>query len=610
MATYNIASVEEIHQKYQLHLQKTPEFKKPIRPEDLERWRGFLVEIAEGNATPKPKSVSNSFFLKIARALQAQGDLTEAQTLAIENHFRVVRGKSHSGVLVITVFTSPTPTYTDPETGEIRTQKFSCAYNCYYCPNQPGQPRSYLEGEPGVLRANQHQFDPVAQMLGRMEDLYNMGHPVDKLEVLILGGTWESYPEPYRESFIRDLYYAANHWGNPYPPKKSDLDSERNRNRNAGCHIIGITIETRPDTVSPEALALLRRYGCTRVQIGVQHLDDGVLRKIHRGCTRADVVRAIALLKSWGFKIDTHYMPNLPGATPALDRWMLLDQLLACGPIQSRDVAGFGRAWTRCPDEWTVWPVSHPELQSDQWKVYPCETTPYTVIEKWFREGTYVPYSETDLIPILLDMKAAVFPWIRLNRIVRDIPSDYIIASGDRPNLRQDLLVALKKRGQVCRCIRCREVKQAKFSEETCRYVVREYPSYPVGSTEYFISCEGAGGSILHGFVRLRLPAPDERSPHPAFQQHAWIRELHVYGMLQTTRSPCETSETTATVSQHRGIGKTLMGMAEDIAFGIHSRTQLLVIAGEGTKAYYGKLGYKETHYGYMEKNDGVLRVS
>ena len=575
---------------------------------EVAQWGGFVKQLASNasnDAPEKPKSMANAFFLKVARVLWARGELSDAEVARVEERMRIVRGKSNSGVLVITVFTSPKPTYTDPVSGEERTQAFSCKWNCHYCPNQPGQPRSYLEREPGVLRANRYGFDCVAQMIGRMEDLYDMGPAVDKLEVLVLGGTWASYPEPYREAFVRDIYYAANTF-ELRGRERGTLEDERGENRESRVKIIGITIETRPDTITDTALATLRRYGCTRVQIGIQHLDDGILKKIQRGCLRREVVAAIARLKAWGFKIDGHFMPNLPGASPALDRWMLVEQLLGCGEVVARPIPEvLGEAVA----DWTVWPVRHPELQIDQWKVYPCETTPYTVIEKWFREGSYVPYPETELVPVLLDMKPAVFPWIRLNRIVRDIPTDYILASGDHPNLRQDLGLALKKRGAVCRCIRCREVKLGGFSTSDADtvYRIREYgaasPGACDGATELFIACEHRVKQTLYGFVRLRLPATDEPSPHASFKDHAWIRELHVYGRLQKTTTDSRSVADTEHSAQHRGIGKQLMHLAETLAFQVYSKKMLLVIAGEGTKGYYYRLGYRETHHGYMGKH-------
>jgi histone acetyltransferase (RNA polymerase elongator complex component) len=607
---YEIASIEDIHKKFTTHIENSYQYRITITDHDIEKNRDWILELLRPEMASvnieqfKPKSVRNSYFLKIARKMTQQGELLPEQLSFIEERLRVCRGKSHSGVLVITVFTSAHPTYTNDQ-GEKVTQKFSCKWNCYYCPNQPGQPRSYLEGEPGVLRANKYKFDCKEQMWGRMEDLYDGGHAVDKLEVLVLGGTWESYPEQYREEFIRDIYYSANTFGisEDLRPSPSNLDEERTNNRYSMCKVIGITLETRPDTITPSALTTMRRYGCTRIQIGVQHLNNDILKKVNRKCTYEQVVHAIQLLKDWGYKIDAHFMPNLPGSTPELDRTMLVDQLLG---VSSQPFLRSPCEYSHIDtiNQWKVYPVSQPDIQVDQWKVYPCETVPYTVIEKWQKEGKYMPYPESELTPILLDMKEHVFPWIRLNRIVRDIPSDYIIASGNHPNLRQDLLRLLKKRGGRCACIRCREVKLQKYDAETAHYLVREYPASH--GTEYFISCEDKESSreTLYGFVRLRIPPTDSSSsPHESIQNHAWIRELHVYGILQKTTHSPESLSASLLPTQHKGIGRKLMTIAESIAKQHHSKSQMLVIAGEGTKQYYERLGYKETVLNYMKKH-------
>lgn len=614
MTDYEIASIEDIHKKYVNHIENQQWQRTPILDKDVEQFRDLIHIFLRPDMTPKdiesmkPKAQRNTYFLKIARKMAEQGELTPHQVATLEERLRICRGKSHSGVLVITVFTSAYPTYVDSDGNEV-TQGFSCKWNCYYCPNQPGQPRSYLEGEPGVLRANKYKFDCKQQMWGRMEDLYDTGHAVDKLEVLVLGGTWESYPLPYREQFIRDIYYAANTFGMPADirPVPCDLDMERRKNRDAICKVIGITLETRPDTITPSALETMRRYGCTRVQIGIQHLNDDILKKINRKCKYADVVRAIQLLKDWGFKIDAHYMPNLPGSSPGLDREMLVDQLLGLRAFPRERPVPPALTHHSILGKWETYLIRYQDIQVDQWKVYPCETVPYTVIEKWYKEGTYKPYAESELVPVLLDMKEQVFPWIRLNRIVRDIPTDYIMASGDHPNLRQDLVRQLRKRGTHCKCIRCREVKLQKYDPENAHYMVREYSAS--NGTEYFISHESKDSrETLYGFVRLRIPSssnhyssPPSPSPHPSFQNHAWIRELHVYGLLQKTiatmNTRCEEQKT-----QHLGIGKQLMEIAEDIAFHLHQKNQVIVIAGEGTKRYYERLGYTETHHNYMTK--------
>ena len=201
------------------------------------------------------------------------------------------RNKSASGVLVITIFTSPYPKFT--KNGNIIRQEFSCKFNCFYCPNEPGMPRSYLKSEPGVLRGNRNNWDCVSQMHDRMNTLQKIGHYVDKLEVLVLGGTWTSYPLEYREEFVRDMYYAANTFNSLEKREKSSLDSEKRINVSSQTRVIGLTLETRPDTISKLELQRFRYYGCTRVQLGVQHINDDVLKKINRQCKHEKTVKAI-----------------------------------------------------------------------------------------------------------------------------------------------------------------------------------------------------------------------------------------------------------------------------------------------------------------------------
>ena len=290
--------------------------------------------------------------------------------------------KSQSGVIVITVFTSAYP-----KVGE-KEQKFSCKWNCYYCPNEPGQPRSYLHDEPGVLRANRNDFDAVKQFLDRAVTLAVNGHPIDKVELLVLGGTWESYPVEYQETFIRDLFYAANTFFERNKRERKSLEEEKKINEKTQCKIIGLTLETRPDCITKEELVRFRKYGCTRVQLGIQHTNDDILKKINRGHTNQDAIRAIQLLRDVGYKMDIHLMPNLPGSSPEMDTEMF------------------------------NYVLNSPDLQADQWKIYPCEVTPWTVIKKWYDEGKFIPYSDEKLIEVIKAVKVKVHPWIRLNRVV------------------------------------------------------------------------------------------------------------------------------------------------------------------------------------------------
>ncbi len=472
--------------------------------------------------------------------------------------------KSQSGVLVITVLTSPYPVVNG------RPQRFSCQWNCYYCPNEPGQPRSYLHDEPSVLRANQNNFDPILQFTERAMTLYVNGHPLDKVELLVLGGTWSSYPMSYREDFVRDLFFAANTLlvrSNRREPLS--LTQEKTINSQAKCRIIGITLETRPDCINPEELRHFRRVGCTRVQLGIQHTDDAILDRVNRQCSTLTTKGAIRQLLNVGFKVDGHFMPQLPGATREIDQKM------------------FGEV------------LYDSELQIDQWKIYPCETTPWTVIKKWADEGKYVPYSDGELVELLIWVKQRVHPWIRLNRVVRDIPTQYILGGLDNGNLREEILARMRRENLVCRCIRCREVKDGRQSDRpnrkqigsgdisqrpnhTMELVIRHYLAS--GGDEYFLSMESPDRITIYGFLRLRLPGKGVKNIFPRLQDHALIRELHVYGQLVSGGQ-------VEGASQHTGIGKRLLTKAETLAFRQGYRG-ISVIAGVGTRNYYEKRGY------------------
>lgn len=471
------------------------------------------------------------------------------------------QGRSSSGVLVVTVATSPYP----EKNG--KKQKFSCEWNCYYCPNEPGQPRSYLHEEPAILRANQNNFDPVLQFTDRVWALAQMGHPVDKIELIVLGGTWESYPLEYRENFCRDLYFAANTLYETSDTRRSQksLLEEQICNETASCKIIGLTLETRPDTITPETIALLRTYGCTRVQLGVQHTDDTILKKINRQCTTDQTKTALQLLKDACYKVDIHLMPNLPGATPEIDNLMFETVL------------------------------TDPNLQADQWKIYPCEIVPWTVIKKWHDEGSYQPYDDNLLQEVIINIKKKIHPWIRLNRIIRDIPSQYILGGYSVPHMRDQILKVMNSRGLKCRCIRCREVGREKIEPESIKLKIRSYESS--GSIEYFLSFENHNERLI-GFLRLRIT---NLYTLKCLEGCAMIRELHVYGQMIPTVSQTSTTPL-ASNSQHLGFGSKLLTQAEMIARS-HGYNKICVIAGIGTRNYYRKRGYIHLNeHGYLEK--------
>jgi len=484
--------------------------------------------------------------------------------------FTKKKSKSNSGVIVVTVLTSAHPTYID-ENGIEQKAKFSCKWDCHYCPNEKAnedngwvdQPRSYLFQEPAVLRANDNNFDPILQFNARVSTLIDLGHHVDKIELLILGGTWCSYPKQYQDKFITELYYAANVFFDIEKRDILSLQEEIDCNENAKLHIIGLTLETRPDTINIDEIKNFRRYNATRIQLGVQHTDNKILKKINRGHTIETAYKAIRMLKENGYKVDIHLMPNLPGSSYQHDVAMLQQALY---------------------DD---------RLQVDQLKIYPCAVVPFTKIKQWYDEGTYVPYDDMTLYEIIKDFKKNVQPYKRLNRIIRDIPSIYISGgySHQSVNMRQLLQNDMLKNDWKCKCIRCREVGGNKVDENDIKLQKIHYRGSE--GDEYYISFET--DKYLIGFIRLRINTnPDHKNLLNVLKDTALIRELHVYSNLSTVG--CQNNKSL----QHKGYGKRLVEEAEKIAVenGIY---RMAIISGTGVRNYYRKLGYnlEET---YMTK--------
>jgi ELP3 family radical SAM enzyme/protein acetyltransferase len=479
--------------------------------------------------------------------------------LTIKNLITKKKNKSNSGVIVITILTSGTPEYIDDEGNKV-VGKFSCRHNCAYCPNEKAhagnnwvdQPRSYLYTEPAVLRANDNKFDPVLQFNSRVDALINMGHIVDKLEIIVLGGTWSNYHKNYKDYFITATYYAAN----TYYEKRDmlSLEEEITLNENAKIHIIGLTLETRPDCINLTEIAEFRKYNCTRVQLGVQHTNNDVLKKIKRGHSIEKVYQAIKLLKDNGYKIDIHLMPNLPGSSYEMDKEMLEASLY---------------------DE---------RLQVDQYKIYPTAIVPWTQIKEWYDSGEYKPYDDILLYELIKEFKKKVQKWKRLNRIIRDIPSTYISGGykHEYVNMRQLLQDDMKKNNWCCNCIRCREIKDTYVNPSSIRIDITSYDGS--GGTEYFISFESEGKYLI-GFIRLRLANIDKSTQLPILHNCALIRELHVYSNLSNVGNNIEASY------QHKGYGKRLIEEAERISKE-QGYTKIAIISGTGVRNYYRKLGY------------------
>ena len=462
--------------------------------------------------------------------------------------------RSQSGILQVAIMTGP---------GE-----FSCLMDCYFCPKQEGFARSYIKEEPSVRRAADEGFDAAKQIWNRLTSYSVNGHDIDKLEIIILGGTWSNYPVEYQQEFMRDIYYAANSWFNRREERYT-LEKEKTINETALVKIIGITTETRPDFITKDEVMRFISYGVTRVQLGVQTTNDRVLKKINRQCYTKDVVAALELLYNYGFKVLIHIMPNLPGSTPEIDK-NTFDDL-----------------------------IYRPELIADEWKIYPTSVTTtskkdntevYTVIEKWYREGKYVPYSQEELMEVLLYAKPNVPKHIRIARLFRDIPVQNIIGGAKVPHLRQVIHQRLEEDGLYCSCVRCREVKNRKFSPEDIYYDSEQYDTknginYYITANLNPICSKNPVKQTLVGHLRLFIPIKPINQLK-VLTDSTIVREVHVYGKMLPTYNKSNLSN-----SQGRGIGSKMLQIAEELT-SKHGYNKVAIISGVGVRDFYRKNGY------------------
>ena len=472
--------------------------------------------------------------------------------------------RSDSGIINISVSMPP--------------EEFSCRYNCHFCPNEPGMPRSYLSNEDVFKRATSVNFNAVEQVMTRLETLENNGHPIDKLEFRILGGTFSCYPHEVAETFIRDLYYAANAYDDVCAgrPKRERMSLEKEQFMNekvSQIHVVGVGVETRPDEINENEILRFRRYGITRVEIGVQHTDDMLLKRVNRGHGIKKSKKAIQLLKDYGFKVEIHIMTDLPGATPEGD--------MDCYRQVLRDDSG---------------------LIPDYLKDYPCLDVSFTEIKKWREDGRWQPYADktpdaADLKRVLIYRQSITPPWVRVNRVQRDF---HLINDNDcqdelgycshtiKPNLAQIVKDEAEQQGIYCQCIRCREVRSEDFDPHKIKYITHSFIASH--GLEYFISAEilRPNRSLLLGFIRMRFSSALKKSIIPELKgETAMIRELHVYGRVKEVGSKGR-----STGAQHLGIGKELLARCESIARE-NNYQQLAIIAGIGVRDYYRRMGYK-----------------
>lgn len=459
-----------------------------------------------------------------------------------------------SGVAPVTVLTRPHP----------------CPGRCIFCPDDVRAPKSYLADEPGVQRAITHRYDPYRQTWARLAALCHMGHPVSKVELIVLGGTWSSYPLPYRRWFVLNCLTALSAFDPglaeeppPEPPAAGaateeagwdELAAAQRDNEAARVRMVGLVLETRPDHVTPREVLRLRRLGATRVQIGYQSLSDEVLAANRRGHDVAAARRASGLLRRAGFKILAHWMPNLYGSTP------------------SADVEDFARIF------------DDSGLRPDELKIYPCSLVETAELMEHWRDGRWRPYEEAELLDVLTRVMPMTPAWCRLTRVVRDIPGGDIVTGNKTTNLREVAEAELARRGVRLAEIRSREIRGRPVERREVRF--GEYAYDTDVSSERFLEAL-AGDGRLAGFLRLSLPRPSMEEI-PGLEELAGaaiIREVHVYGAL------VDVGEREAGRSQHRGLGRELVERAAAIARG-QGYPRLAVISSVGTRRYYRRLGF------------------
>lgn len=496
-----------------------------------------------------PPNHSHRQFMKILRRYPrpAGGLYAKSQLLDAYERFVEEGTCAHDPTLRRRLRGRPVRTISGVAPVAILTEPYECPGECIFCPAQAQAPKSYLDGEPGVLRAIQNDYDPYEQTHVRIQALEALGHATDKIELLILGGTWSYYPETYQTWFLRRCFDAMNE------VESETLGEALCYNETAPHRNVGLVIETRPDWITPDEIVRLRRQGVTKVQIGVQSLDDRILKMNRRGHTVADTKRAIRLLRLGGFKIVLHWMPNLYGATLA------------------SDLEDFRRLW------------DDPAIRPDEMKIYPTALLEHTELYKLWQQGKYEPYPQEDLIEMLKQCKLLIRPYCRVNRLMRDIPAHYIVAGTTKSNLRQIIQQRMANEELRCRCIRCREVRgkvRADFDNVTLDVV-----SYTTDATqEHFLQYLTPGG-YLAGFLRLSLPrASRDELALPEIRTAAMIREVHVYG-------PAQALGARGRGGQHRGLGTELLEIAAEMAHDA-GFDELAVIAAVGTRRYYRGRGF------------------
>jgi elongator complex protein 3 len=459
----------------------------------------------------------------------------------LRERLQLKRVRSVSGVHVIGVMSSPQ----------------RCPHGrCAYCPQETDAPTSYTGYEPAAMRAKQNSFDPYAQLSCRLAQLRAIGHRPSKIELVVQGGTFLARPVLYQQHFIRRCLDALN------GSESFSLDDAKSKAWSGSVRNVGLTFETRPDWAYAEHVDLMLSYGATRVEIGIQALDDRVLKLVERGHTVQEVIKSFQIVKDAGLKVVAHMMPGLPGST------------------LGQDLEGFKRL------------VSDSDFRPDMLKIYPCLVVRGTKVHDWWRNGAYMPLDVQQAVDLIASVKEFIPPWMRIMRVQREIPARLIQAGPNKGNLRERALMLLKERGRRCRCIRCREVGHRRTKEhvepdpESVRLIRTYYESS--GGTEIFLSREDLETDTLIAYLRLRIPSQSAHRIEIVSNPSAIVRELHVYGPAVPV------GERDASSWQHKGHGISLVKEAERLSAEEYDVRKILILSALGTKAYYLRLGYTQ----------------
>jgi elongator complex protein 3 len=433
----------------------------------------------------------------------------------------------------------------------VMTKPMGCPGRCVYCPTFTATPQSYTPESPAVLRARSCDYDAFQQVELRLRTLEEMGHPTDKIELIVMGGTFPATPPDYQYSFIKGCFDALNEVGS------INLEDAKLINETAAHRCTGLCIETRPDFCTQPEIDRMLEFGTTRVELGVQMLSDEIYQTVKRGHAIEDVARATALLRDHAIKVHYHWMPGLPGSTPEED--LRLSNVI----------------------------FDDPRFRPDGLKIYPTMVVEGTELEKWYREGKYIPYDDEVMMDLMAHIKSIVPKYVRISRVLRDIPAKFIVG-GLRDSLRDPLRLRMDQMGLRCRCIRCREYGfRARAKQIIGEPQLTRLDYEASGGKEVFLSFED-DQETLFGLVRLRIQEKTVAGlGDTTGRKIALIRELHVFGPELALSSRRENA------AQHKGYGKALLREAEKIAREEFGRNYMAVLSGVGAREYYRAEGYK-----------------